>query len=258
MASTAAMIRTSLSLRPLASSAVTANQIRRSLAWAATTQRQPLAFFQLVRASASTNCSSWRRWSHNQVRRDPLKGPDHSIQEGLAFQASGTEQEPEHEFVPEEHDDPEKTIYRGILSAQIKLVKSFSLMTSVIGLGCQPLIYLKVSAAGSASLPFVVAGGAFLSFFTFATPLLIHWVSKKYVTEMLYNRIENTYTAVTYSFLLRKKEVSKYLTSKDVCVCLNLFVFYVLLCSCNHFRTFLQKLSFIVSFKITGKPRHFF
>jgi len=182
------MIRTSLSLRPLASSAVTANQIRRSLAWAATTQRQPLAFFQLVRASASTNCSSWRRWSHNQ--------------------ASGTEQEPEHEFVPEEHDDPEKTIYRGILSAQIKLVKSFSLMTSVIGLGCQPLIYLKVSAAGSASLPFVVAGGAFLSFFTFATPLLIHWVSKKYVTEMLYNRIENTYTAVTYSFLLRKKEIT--------------------------------------------------
>ena len=137
-----------------------------------------------------------------------MKGPDHSIQEVVAFQTSGTEQEPEHEFVPEEHDDPEKTIYRGILSAQIKLVKSFSLMTSVIGLGCQPLIYLKVSAAGSASLPFVVAGGAFLSFFTFATPLLIHWVSKKYVTEMLYNRIENTYTAVTYSFLLRKKEVS--------------------------------------------------
>jgi len=116
--------------------------------------------------------------------------------------------EPEHEFVPEEHEDPEMTIYHGILSTQIKLVKSFSLMTSIIGLGCQPLIYLKVSAAGSASLPVVVAGGAFLSFFTFATPLLIHWVSKKYVTEMLYNRIENTYTAVTYSFLLRRKQIT--------------------------------------------------
>jgi len=118
------------------------------------------------------------------------------------------EHEPEHEFVPEEHEDPEMTIYHGILSTQIKLVKSFSLMTSIIGLGCQPLIYLKVSAAGSASLPVVVAGGAFLSFFTFATPLLIHWVSKKYVTEMLYNRIENTYTAVTYSFLLRRKQIT--------------------------------------------------
>merc|ERR1712121_91794 len=53
-----------------------------------------------------------------------------------------------------------------------------------------------------------VAGGAFLSFFTFATPLLIHWVSKKYVTEMLYNRIENTYTAITYTFLLRRKQIT--------------------------------------------------
>ena len=145
---------------------------------------------------------------------------------------------PEGRGEDESDEEHQKTIYRGILSAQIKLVKSFSLMTSVIGLGCQPLIYLKVKTnftylctlvnifewvlystvdnhmwyfqvneAGSASLPFIVAGGAFLSFFTFATPMLIHWVSKKYVTEMLYNRIENTYTAVTYTFLLRKKQV---------------------------------------------------
>ena len=53
----------------------------------------------------------------------------------------------------------------------------------------------------------MVASGAFLSFFTFATPLLIHWVSKKYVVELMYNKIDDSYTAITYSLLLRKKEV---------------------------------------------------
>ena len=51
---------------------------------------------------------------------------------------------PEGRSEDESDEEHQKTIYRGILSAQIKLVKSFSLMTSVIGLGCQPLIYLKV------------------------------------------------------------------------------------------------------------------
>jgi len=108
----------------------------------------------------------------------------------------------------ESFEEHEMTVYRGILSTQIKLVKSFSLMTSVIGLSCQPLLYLKMSQSSGASLAVVAAGGAFLSFFTFATPLLIHYVSKKYVTELLYNKIENTYTAVTYSFLLRRKEIT--------------------------------------------------
>merc|ERR1712226_792212 len=140
-----------------------------------------------------------KRLSHQQVDNKPQ-----SELGEMANQLASPEGRSEEES-DEEH---QKTIYRGILSAQIKLVKSFSLMTSVIGLGCQPLIYLKVNEAGSTSLPFIVAGGAFLSFFTFATPMLIHWVSKKYVTEMLYNRIENTYTSVTYTFLLRKKQIT--------------------------------------------------
>lgn len=104
----------------------------------------------------------------------------------------------------EEH---ETTIYKGILSTQIKLVKSFSLLTSAIGLSCQPMFLYQIQG-NSGSLAVAVASGAFLSFFTFATPLLIHWVSKKYVTELLYNKIDDTYTAVTYSLLLRKKKIN--------------------------------------------------
>lgn len=118
------------------------------------------------------------------------------------------EQQPAQDIEKEENfEEHEQTIYKGILATQIKLVKSFSLMTSVIGLACQPVLFMKMGA-GSANLPLIIASGAFLSFFTFATPLLIHWVSKKYVVELVYNKIDDTYTAITYSLLLRKKEVN--------------------------------------------------
>ena len=74
-------------------------------------------------------------------------------------------------------------------------------------------IYLFQNS-GTGSLGVAVAGGAFLSFFTFATPLLIHYVSKKYVTELLYNKIEDRYTAITYSLLLQKKKVGSPIIAK--------------------------------------------
>ena len=128
-------------------------------------------------------------------------GPSRTYHE----ESSPEQVQPEKEENFEEH---EQTIYKGILATQIKLVKSFSLMTSVIGLSCQPVLFMKMGA-GSGNLALIIASGAFLSFFTFATPLLIHWVSKKYVVELIYNKIDDTYTAITYSLLLRKKEVSK-------------------------------------------------
>merc|ERR1719436_1173159 len=81
-------------------------------------------------------------------------------------------------------------------------------MTSVIGLSCQPFLLYQIQNSGTGSLGVALAGGACLSFFTFATPLLIHWVSKKYVTELLYNKIDDSYTAITYSLLLREKKVN--------------------------------------------------
>ena len=102
-----------------------------------------------------------------------------------------------------EHD---QTIYQGILSTQIKLVKGFSLTTSFISIACQPVLLMHMQQA-NANLAVMAGAGAFLSIFTFATPLLIHYVSKKYVTELNYNKLEDSYTAITYSLFLRKKEV---------------------------------------------------
>jgi len=100
-------------------------------------------------------------------------------------------------------EDAEKEIYNGILSTQIKLVKSFSLMTSVIGLTFQPILYTYSSANAAV----VLGAGAFLGFFTFATPLLIHSFSKKYVTKLYYNQVEDKYTAVVYNIFIRPKKI---------------------------------------------------
>merc|ERR1712034_59236 len=102
-----------------------------------------------------------------------------------------------------ESKEAEKEIYNGILSTQIKLVKSFSLMTSFIGIAFQPILYTYSSANAAV----VLGAGAFLSFFTFATPLLIHSVSKKYVTKLYYNQVEDKYTAVVYNIFIRPKKI---------------------------------------------------
>ena len=106
---------------------------------------------------------------------------------------------------PYDEEASEQAIYKGLLSAQIRVVKGFSLMTSVIGLSCQPILYYH--ASNGANVGVMAFAGGVMAFFTFATPLLLHAVCKKYVTEMRYNRLEDTYIATTYSLLLRKKEV---------------------------------------------------
>merc|ERR1712083_716677 len=109
--------------------------------------------------------------------------------------------------------DPDREIYNGILSTQIKLVKGFSLTTSCIGLACQPVL---LSFSSSANAAVVLGAGAFLSFFTFATPLLIHSVSKKYVTKLYYNQVEDKYTAVVYNIFVRPKKIEFKLSDVNV------------------------------------------
>lgn len=93
-------------------------------------------------------------------------------------------------------------IYVGTLARYVRIVKVFSLSTSVAGICLQPFIYQKLSA-----LPVIlaVAVGGFASFFIYLTPVLLHLISKRYVTEMTLDPVSGDYTATTYTFFLRKK-----------------------------------------------------
>lgn len=101
-------------------------------------------------------------------------------------------------------DNLEK-IYYGTLTPKIQAVKVFSLTTSVVGLAVQPMLMEQGAKLGGT--PMVVFMCGFAGFFTFVTPLILHFVTKKYVTEIHYDAGSQEYTATTISFLLTKKQV---------------------------------------------------
>lgn len=96
-------------------------------------------------------------------------------------------------------------VYTGSLSEKMKAVKIFSLATSVAGLAIQPVLIEQGAILGGT--PMVVFLCTFAGFFTFITPALLHFVTKKYVTQMHYNRTNDEYIATTISFFLQKKLV---------------------------------------------------
>lgn len=102
-------------------------------------------------------------------------------------------------------DNKLERIYYGPLTPQIKAVKVFSLSSSVAGLLAQPIIIREAATIGSTSL--IIALCSVVGFFTFVTPLLLHLITKKYVTEISYNPTTSTYKATTINFFLTPKQV---------------------------------------------------
>ncbi|XP_022130820.2 transmembrane protein 70 homolog, mitochondrial [Pieris rapae] len=105
-------------------------------------------------------------------------------------------------------------IYYGTLTPQIRAVKVFSLCSSIAGLIAQPILIKEASTIGSTSL--LVALCSVVGFFTFVTPILLHIITKKYVTEIHYDADKSLYKATTYSFFLVPKKVD--FTPDDVVV----------------------------------------
>lgn len=97
-------------------------------------------------------------------------------------------------------------IYSGSLSSRLWRVKLFSLSTSVLGICAQPVLIEKgAQMAGTAG---VIALCSVAGFFAFVTPVLLHTVVKKYVTEMEHNPATDEYSATTISLFMRKQKVS--------------------------------------------------
>lgn len=107
-------------------------------------------------------------------------------------------------------DNKFKRIYYGTLTPQIRAVKVFSLCSSIAGLIAQPILIKEASTIGSTSL--LIAVCSVVGFFTFVTPILLHIITKKYVTEIHYNPDKTSYKATTYNFFLLPKQVRIYIT----------------------------------------------
>lgn len=146
--------------------------------------------FNIYQSKITGNASYLRTYSSTAPDR-PNESKLHNeiIQQKLKEQAEG--------------EGMWKEVYEGLLSTQVKLVKSFSLGTSIIGLSIQPFI---INHLGS-SMSLVVSFSALIGMFTFVTPALIHWFTKKYVFKLRYDPDTDLYAATTLSFFLREKTI---------------------------------------------------
>lgn len=69
----------------------------------------------------------------------------------------------------------------------------------------QPFIYQKMSETSSLST--IIGVSVFFCLFAIATPLLLHIITKKYVTSIKYLPEQDKYIASTYTIFLREKKV---------------------------------------------------
>lgn len=93
----------------------------------------------------------------------------------------------------------------------VRFVKMFSLSTSIMGLLMQPYILMH---AGELPLWLKAILTGSVSFFVFATPLLIHFFTSRYVLHLYYDPPTKVFTATTYSLFVRPKDMK--FTAADV------------------------------------------
>lgn len=99
---------------------------------------------------------------------------------------------------------PEQLIYTGSLGTAVRGVKAFSYSTSGASMLLMPHILLN-TGLGAQSWALQAVFCAVIGFFTFLTPVMLHFITKGYVVRLYHDPAQDTYTAVTYSVLLTEK-----------------------------------------------------
>ena len=96
----------------------------------------------------------------------------------------------------------------------IKMIKKFSLSTTLIAAGVQPFIFQQIMATNATALAVGFAGmtsaGVVLS------PLLLNWITKRYVCDLHYNHESQVFTASVLNLWCRR--VSVQYSASDVTI----------------------------------------
>lgn len=96
-------------------------------------------------------------------------------------------------------------VYTGSINKAVYMVKCFSLATSAIGICLQPWL---LSTMANSALVFKVTTVCATGFFVFGTPWLLHFLCKRYVTKLYYNKHTKTFTVERLNFFARPKYFS--------------------------------------------------
>ncbi|KAK5859352.1 hypothetical protein PBY51_020915 [Eleginops maclovinus] len=102
------------------------------------------------------------------------------------------------------HSEDGHLIYSGNLGTAVRGVKLFSYSSSGASLLLMPQILMK-TGLGVQSLALQAAFCGVVGFFTFITPVVLHFISKGYVIRLYHNPNRDTYTAITCSLFLTEK-----------------------------------------------------
>lgn len=92
----------------------------------------------------------------------------------------------------------------------IKSLKLFSLSTSAVGVLGWPLVYFSESFQADASTSSVVMLAG-IAAYSLSTPLIMHMLTKRYVTHLEYEEGSDTYSATVYSLFCRNQQVSNFI-----------------------------------------------
>ncbi|XP_007437823.1 transmembrane protein 70, mitochondrial, partial [Python bivittatus] len=115
----------------------------------------------------------------------------------------------------EEHSEFGRLIYSGNLSRSVLGVKIFCLTTSIITASMLFGIIFKFGLNVDKLYSEIAFYSATL-FFIFLTPFLFHLFTKRYVIRLYHKAKTDTYTAITYSGILKEKKTLFH--QKDVTV----------------------------------------
>ncbi|XP_059199962.1 transmembrane protein 70, mitochondrial [Centropristis striata] len=96
-------------------------------------------------------------------------------------------------------------IYTGNLGRTVRTVKMFSYGTSAVSIVLVPQIFLKSELVAQSLIATASMYGV-IAFFTFLTPVLLHYLTKVYVLRLYHNPDTDTYTAITCNIVLAEKK----------------------------------------------------
>ncbi|CAB3397767.1 unnamed protein product [Caenorhabditis bovis] len=94
-----------------------------------------------------------------------------------------------------------------IVSTGVKAAKILSLSSSVAGVIMVPILsnYLWDAAAERPTMMmFAIVANTFLVLLSF-TPLLLHFLAKRFPLDIFYNNDTKTFTTISYNFLMRRQ-----------------------------------------------------
>ncbi|KAF8795603.1 Transmembrane protein 70 like protein [Argiope bruennichi] len=103
-------------------------------------------------------------------------------------------------------------VYEGPLKTRIKRVKLLSLTSSLMGFAILPVVIKDLSQTSIA----LSCGVVFISSFFLSTPLLLDWITRRYVTQLRYDSCTQLFTATTFNLLCQQKEL--HFSAEDVTV----------------------------------------